>query len=265
MLSLELATSLYKMSEEVLGYYQSIESFGLVDGPGVRSILFLQGCPFRCLYCHNPDTWQFNHSQPISPSEAFKKLVRFKTYWKEDGGITISGGEPLAQIDFLIELAKICKENNINVTIDTSGACFSLEEPFISKFNTLLKYIDLIMLDIKCIDEDIHKKITGHSNKNVIEMFEYLSKVNFPIWVRHVLVPNLTDNDELLIRTRDFLKKLNNIQRVEVLPYHTLGVYKYEKLNLPYKLKDVNPPSDERVDTANKILEVNNYQGYLKK
>lgn len=246
--------------KDVIGYYQSIESFALVDGPGVRSVLFLQGCPFRCLFCHNPDTWAFSKNNPIKPEEALKKLIRYSTYWKNNGGITVSGGEPLAQIDFLIEFGKLCKQNKISVTIDTSGATFSLNEPFISKFNELLNYIDLIMLDIKCIDDEIHKKLTGHSNKNVIEMFKYLSEKNFPIWIRHVLVPGITDNDELLKKTNEFIKTLNNVKRVEVLPYHNLGVFKYEKLGIPYPLKDTPIPTKERIENANKILETDKYK-----
>lgn len=246
--------------KDVIGYYQSIESFALVDGPGVRSVLFLQGCPFRCLFCHNPDTWAFSKNNPIKPEEALKKLIRYSTYWKNNGGITVSGGEPLAQIDFLIEFGKLCKQNKISVTIDTSGATFSLNEPFISKFNELLNYIDLVMLDIKCIDDEIHKKLTGHSNKNVIEMFKYLSEKNFPIWIRHVLVPGITDNDELLKKTNEFIKTLNNVKRVEVLPYHNLGVFKYEKLGIPYPLKDTPIPTKERIENANKILETDKYK-----
>jgi len=251
--------------EDVIGYYQSIESFALVDGPGVRSVLFLQGCPFRCLFCHNPDTWKFLKINPITPIEAFNKLKRFAPYWKNHGGITISGGEPLAQIDFLIEFGKICKENNISLTIDTAGGPFSLQKPFIDKFNELLKYIDLIMLDIKCIDPVIHKKITGKDNKNIIDMFKYLSDINFPIWIRHVLVPNLTDNDDLLKKTSLFIESLQNVERVEVLPYHTLGLFKYEKLNIKYPLKGVLPPTQERINNANKLLKVDNYKKYLEK
>ncbi len=249
--------------DQVVGYYQSIESFALVDGPGVRSVLFMQGCPFRCLFCHNPDTWQFIKTNPITPSEALTKLLRFKPYWKDHGGITISGGEPLSQIDFLIEFCKLCKQNNINVTIDTAGGPFTLLEPFISKFNELLKYVDLIMLDLKCIDDDIHKKLTGTSNKNIIQMFNYLSNINFPIWIRHVLVPTITDNDELLEKTSQFISTLKNVKRVEVLPYHTLGLFKYEKLGINYPLKGIDAPSDERVQNANKILKTDSYKGYL--
>lgn len=248
----------------VKGYYQSFESFGLVDGPGVRSILFLTGCPFRCLFCHNPDTWILEKGNPITPEEAFGKLYRYHTYWKDNGGVTISGGEPLVQIDFLIELAKLCKKNHVHVTIDTSGANFSMDPEYLRKFDELLDNIDLIMLDIKCIDPEIHKKLTGKDNANVIEMFHYLDRKGFPIWIRHVLVPSITDDDELLKRTYEFIAVLKNVQRVEVLPYHTLGIHKYQILGIPYRLEGINPPSQERIQNANRLLHTDDFKGYLK-
>lgn len=247
----------------VTGYYQSFESFGLVDGPGVRSILFLTGCPFRCLFCHNPDTWILEKGMKITPEEAFQKLYRYHTYWQDKGGATISGGEPLVQLDFLIELCKLLKKKNVHVTIDTSGANFTLEKEWLSRFDELLKYTDLIMLDIKCIDDEIHKKLTGKGNENVIEMFRSLDQKNFPIWIRHVLVPTITDDDTLLSKTYDFIKTLHNVQRVEVLPYHTLGIHKYELLKMPYRLEKVNPPSKERIENANRLLHTDEFKGYL--
>ena len=245
------------------GYYQSIESFALVDGPGVRSVLFLTGCPFRCLFCHNPDTWVMDEKYVITPEEALKKLIRFKPYWKDHGGVTISGGEPLVQMDFLIEFARLLKANNIHVTIDTSGATFSLDESYLKKFDELLSVIDLILLDIKCIDPEIHQRLTGKDNKNVLEMFKYLDEKKFPIWVRHVLVPTITDDDELLKRTDAFLSQFSNIERVEVLPYHTLGIHKYQILGIPYPLEGVPSPSKEREENANRLLRTASYTKYL--
>lgn len=252
--------------KETIGYYSQIESFALVDGPGVRSVLFLQGCPFRCLYCHNPETWEFNHEKSITPFEAYQKMIRFKPYWKDKdhGGVTISGGEPLAQIDFLIEFAKLLKKDGIHVTIDTAGSTFRNDPIYLEKFDELLKYIDLIMLDLKCINEDMHKKITGFTSKNVIDMFHYLSEKGFPIWIRHVLVPTLTDNDEYLKEAGEFIATLKNVERVEVLPYHNLGVSKYQNLNIDYPLKDIDTPSEERVENAKRLLRCNDYKGYLK-
>lgn len=248
-----------------LGYYQSIETFALVDGPGVRAVLFLQGCNYRCLYCHNPDTWICSKNQPITPLDAFNKLYRYKTYWGKHGGITISGGEPLLQIDFLIEFAKICKEHNVHLTIDTAGGPFNKQDNiFMNKFNELLNYIDLIMLDLKAIDNDLHKKITGFYNDNIIDMFNYLSEKNFPIWIRHVLVPDYTLNDDYLIKASQFIKTLKNVDRVEILPYHNMAISKYEKLGIPYRLKDTRIPTDEEVKHAEKILEIDKYINYKK-
>lgn len=248
--------------DEILGYYQSFETFALVDGPGVRSVMFMQGCPFRCLYCHNPDTWTFSRQNPITPMEAFEKLYRYKTYWKDNGGITVSGGEPLSQLDFLVEFAKICNKNNVTLCIDTSGATFNETEGFLKKFDELLNCSTLFLLDIKSIDLDMHTKITGKGNQNVIRLFEYLDKKNFPIWVRHVLVPTLTDDNSMLERTHEFLKSFKNIRRVEVLPYHTLGLRKYELLNLDYPLKGVKTPTDDRIKNAEKILHIEDYPDY---
>lgn len=245
-----------------VGYYQSLESFALVDGPGVRSVLFLAGCPFRCLFCHNPDSWEFSKKNPITPEEAYKKLIRYKPYWRDNGGITISGGEPLAQLDFIIELSRLFHNEGISVAIDTSGATFNMSESYLKKFDELLKVTSLFLLDIKAVDSSLHKKITGKENKNVLELFSYLDKKNYPIWVRHVLVPTLSDNDERLHETHEFLSNFKNIRRVEVLPYHTLGTYKYDLLKIEYPLKDVPAPTKERVENAEKILCVKDYPDY---
>ncbi len=245
-----------------VGYYQSLESFALVDGPGVRSVIFLQGCPYRCLFCHNPDTWEFSKKNPITPEEAYKKLTRYQPYWKNNGGVTISGGEPLAQLDFIIELSRLFHKNGISVCIDTSGATFSMNEAYLKKFDELLSVTDMFLLDIKCIDSELHKKITGKDNANVLELFSYLDKKNFPIWVRHVLVPTLSDNDELLKKTNDFLKQFKNIRRVEVLPYHTLGTFKYDLLKIPYPLKGIETPSDDRIKNAENLLHIKDYPDY---
>jgi len=254
---LVLVTKAYKKME-AKAYYSSFESFALVDGPGVRSVLFLSGCPLRCLYCHNPETWS-KKGEEITATEAFKKLSRYSTYWKNNGGITISGGEPLLQIDFLIELFKLAKTKGYSTCIDTSGAPFTMEEPFISKFNELLKYLDLILLDVKAPNDELHLKMTGKAGKNIRDMYHYLNEKNFPIWIRYVLVPGYTDKEETLKETKDFIDQFHNIKRVEVLPYHPFALPKYQELDLDYKLKDVNMPTKESIKLAEEILECSKY------
>ena len=249
-------------NKEIKGIIHSIESFGSVDGPGVRYIVFLQGCRMRCRYCHNPDTWALNdkNSYEETPAETLKKAMRFKAYWKETGGITVSGGEALLQIDYVTELFRLAKEQGVHTTLDTSGNPFTREEPFFSKFNELLKYTDLVMLDIKHIDDEEHKKLTGHTNKNILDCARYLSDQGIKMWIRHVLVPGITDKDEYLIRTREFIDTLKTVTKVEVLPYHTLGAYKWKELGIPYKLEGVEPPTEDRIQNAKKILEFNKYK-----
>ena len=242
------------------GKIHSIETFGLVDGPGVRYVLFLQGCNMRCKYCHNPETWSFDDAKfTVSAKDAFNKAYKYKNYWKKNGkpngGITVSGGEPLLQIDFVTEFFKYAKEKGVHTTLDSSGSAFTREEPFFSKFNELIKYTDLVMLDIKHIDDEEHKKLTGHTNKNILDCARYLSEQGIPMWIRHVLVPGITDKDEYLKKTREFIDTLDTVKKVEVLPYHTLGAYKWKELGIPYKLEGVDPPTEDRIANAKKILE----------
>lgn len=245
-------------------YVHSFETFGSVDGPGVRFVVFLQGCKMRCQYCHNPDTWKQNINQEKTVDEIVKQALRYKSYWGEDGGVTCSGGEPLLQIDFLIEFFKELKQHGIHTTIDTAGAPFTREEPFISKFNELMKYTDLVMLDLKHIDNDKHLEITKVENTNILDCARYLSEINKDMWIRHVLVPSLTDDDGALERLDAFIKTLNNVKRVEVLPYHAFGAFKWDELGIPYKLVDEQTPSVERENNAKRILNVESYQGYKK-
>ncbi len=236
------------------GYIHSTESFGSVDGPGVRFIIFVSGCNMRCQFCHNPDTWKMNDGELMSPEDLVNRAYRFRSYWGTEGGITVSGGEPLLQIDFLIDLFKLAKEKGIHTNIDTSGAPFTREEPFFSKFQELMKYTDMLMVDIKHIDPEEHKKLTGVPNENIIDMFRYLDEIQKPIWIRHVLVPERSDYDEYLRRTREFIDTLSNVKKVEVLPYHTLGAGKWDVLGIPYKLEGIDPPTKERIINAKKIL-----------
>ena len=239
---------------EIKGRIHSVESFGSADGPGVRYIVFLKGCNMRCQYCHNPDTWAKDGGELMTPEEVLKKALRYKTYWKEKGGITVSGGEALLQIDFVTELFRLAKEKGVNTCLDTSGNPFSLEEPFKSKFDELMKYTDLFMLDIKHMDDAAHRKLTGQTNQNILEMAAYLSDHGKAMWIRHVLVPGITTDEDELHRLRSFLDTLKTVERVEVLPYHTLGVFKWKEIGIPYQLEGVDPPTKEQIDRAKEIL-----------
>ena len=239
---------------EIKGRIHSVESFGSADGPGVRYIVFLKGCNMKCQYCHNPDTWAKDGGELMTPEEVLKKALRYKTYWKEKGGITVSGGEALLQIDFVTELFRLAKEKGVNTCLDTSGNPFSMEEPFKSKFDELMKYTDLFMLDIKHMDDAAHRKLTGQTNQNILEMAAYLSDHGKAMWIRHVLVPGITTEEDELHRLRSFLDTLKTVERVEVLPYHTLGVFKWKELGIPYQLEGVDPPTKEQIDRAKEIL-----------
>jgi len=237
------------------GYIHSLESFGSVDGPGVRYLIFLTGCAMRCQFCHNPDTWNMHSGTPYTADELITKALRYRSYWKSEGGITVSGGEPLLQIDFLLELFKKAKEKGIHTTLDTSGNPFTKEEPFFDKFQELMKYTDLILLDIKHIDDEQHKILTGQTNANILELARYLNEIQKPVWIRHVLVPERSDKDEYLEKLHEFISTLDNVEKVEVLPYHTLGVYKWKELGMEYPLEGIEPPTKERVGNAKRILE----------
>lgn len=251
------------MDKKNIGAIHTIESFGAVDGPGIRYILFLHGCPLRCQFCHNPDTWANEKpTMTMTPQEALDKALKYKTYWGDKGGITVSGGEPLLQIDFLLEFFKLAKAQGVHTCIDTSGGCFTRNEPFFSKFEELMKYTDLLLVDMKHIDNEQHKILTGVKNDHIIDMFNYLSKINKPIWIRHVLVPERNDKDEYLIKLHEFIQTLHNVKRVEVLPYHTLGTFKWKELGLEYQLEGINPPTQERIDNANRLLHTNEYKDF---
>ena len=232
----------------------SLESFGSVDGPGLRYVIFLQGCRMRCQFCHNPDTWRTEENQIYTADELLQKALRYRSYWKNDGGITVSGGEPLLQIDFLLEFFRKAKEAGVHTVIDTAGNPFTTEEPFFGKFQKLMEVTDLVMLDIKEMNPERHKNLTGFSNDNILELARYLSEIGKPAWIRHVLVPERSDYDGDLYALADFIGTLKNIEKVEVLPYHTLGVFKWETLGIPYQLEGIRPPSEERVKNAEKIL-----------
>ena len=239
---------------QILGYIHSVETFGSADGPGVRYIVFLKGCNMRCKYCHNPDTWAKTDGELRSPEDVLKQALRYKNYWGKKGGITVSGGEALLQIDFVTELFTLAKQQHVNTCLDTSGNPFTREEPFYSKFEELMKVTDLVMLDIKHMDDEAHRELTGQTNTNILDMARCLSDNGKAMWIRHVLVPGITDDEGQLKRLRKFIDTLNTVERVEVLPYHTLGVFKWKELGIPYRLEGVKPPTEEQVQRAREIL-----------
>jgi pyruvate formate lyase activating enzyme len=244
-----------KMKDRNLtGYIHSLESFGSVDGPGVRYMIFMSGCAMRCQFCHNPDTWNMQSGTPYTVDQLLDKAKKYRSYWGSKGGITVSGGEPLLQIDFLIELFRKAKEEGIHTALDTSGNPFTREEPFFGKFKELLTVTDLILLDIKHMNEEKHQILTGCSNNNILDLAEFLSEVDQPVWIRHVLIPGRTDEDKYLKELDNFLQKLHNIEKVEVLPYHTLGTFKWKEMGLEYPLEGIDPPSEERVKNAVHLL-----------
>lgn len=228
------------------GYIHSIESFGSVDGPGVRLVVFFQGCPMRCRYCHNPDTWQPNTGMEMTVEQIMDRYRRNKEFYTS-GGITVTGGEPLLQIDFLTELFIRAKNENIHTCIDTSGITYRPDNAvYIEKLDKLMQYTDLILLDLKHIDEEKHIRLTKQSNKNILEFVKYLDRKNIPVWVRHVVVPTVTDDPVYWDKLGRFMATVTNIKKLEILPYHTLGMKKYEELGIEYPLKGV-PQRDKEL------------------
>ena len=277
-------------NKQILGYIHSTESFGAVDGPGIRFVVFLQGCKMRCKYCHNPETWNLvaDYSRLYSedlgeaereelakrieentkmlkdkgikleartPEDVLKQALRYKPYWKGDGGITVSGGEALLQIDFLMEFFKLAKAEGIHTAIDTAGNPFTREEPFFSKFRELMKVTDLFILDIKQIEDQKHRDLTGFTNANILDLAQYLSEQGKHMWIRHVLVPGITTDEADLRKTDEFIRTLQNVDKVEVLPYHKLGIQEWERLGIPYQLEGIDPPTAEQLKLAKDILE----------
>ncbi len=249
----------YNYEQNVIkGNVHSLESFGLVDGPGVRYVVFLQGCALRCKYCHNPETWAGGGS-PWTARQLFDKVFRYKQYWKGNGGITVSGGEPLLQIDFVTEFFKIAKTKDVHTAVDTAGQPFRNDEAWLAKFEELMKYTDLVILDMKEWDSEKHKALTGMGNDNIKEMAQWLSDHGKDMWIRHVLVPNLTDDEEDLKAMSEFISNLKTVKKVEVLPYHAFGIPKWEKIGLEYQLNDAVAPTPEQVAKAEELLNVNAY------
>ena len=236
--------------EEIKGRIHSFESFGTVDGPGIRYVVFMQGCPLKCKFCHNRDTWEINAGEEYSVKEVVDKIMRAKPFIDEsNGGVTISGGEPLLQAKFLIELFKELKQNGIHTAIDTAGSL-----PLNDTIKELLKYTDLVLLDIKHIDDKKCIELTGMSNKNELDLAKYLSSINKPMWIRQVLVPGITDDKFDLIKTRKFIDTLKSVEKVEVLPYHNLGKQKWIDLGYAYPLENIPIPTIDQIKQATDIL-----------
>lgn len=239
----------------MIGKIHSFESFGTVDGPGIRFVIFFKGCPLRCKYCHNPDTWTFDNAKEYDTDQIVKEALKYKNYINNGGGITITGGEPLYQFDFALELLKKFKEKGIHTAVDTSGYIFNPDdEDSIAKHKELIKYADLFLLDIKQIDDKKHIELTGKTNKNTLAFAKFLSDNNKDMWIRHVLVPGITTDEADLRKLKEFIDTLKTVRKVEVLPYHTMGVVKYKELNIKYRLEGVNPPTKEEVQKAKEIL-----------
>lgn len=244
---------------DIKGYVHSLETFGLVDGPGVRFVVFLQGCSLRCQFCHNPETWH-SGGEEWTAEKLWQRAYRYKQYWKSNGGVTVSGGEPLLQLDFLTEFFRLAKKAGVHTALDTAGQPFTTNSEWLEKFKTLMEYTDLVLLDIKQMDEEGHKALTGRTNRNILEMAKWLSDNGKKMWIRHVLVPNLTDDEEDLEKMHQFISTLKTVERVEVLPYHTLGLAKWVKLGIDYPLDGVKVPTEEQVKRAEEILHTADYQ-----
>lgn len=238
-----------------MGYIHSIETFGTVDGPGVRFVVFFQGCPMRCQYCHNPDTWDMSEGKEKTADEILEMFERNRSFYRT-GGITATGGEPMVQMDFLIELFTKAKEKDIHTCLDTSGIMFAEDrdsEAF-AKIEALMQVTDLVMLDIKHIEDAPHQKLTGQSNEKILGFANYLDEIGKSVWIRHVVVPGITDKEEELSKLGEFLKTLSNVEKLEVLPYHTLGENKYENMGMEYPLKGVPQLSKEEAIDAERII-----------
>ncbi|RDW16994.1 pyruvate formate-lyase 1-activating enzyme [Oceanobacillus arenosus] len=237
------------------GRIHSVETCGTVDGPGLRYIIFTQGCPLRCQFCHNPDTWKMGDGKVMSVDELYADIITYLPFFQASGGgVTVSGGEPLLQMKFIIELFKKLKKHGIHTAIDTAGGCFSTSPAFLASLDELLLLTDLVLLDIKQIDPEKHRKLTGLSNEKILQFAHHLTEKHVPVWIRHVLIPGISDIDEDLIGLSEFIRTMPNVEKIDVLPYHKLGVYKWEALGLDYVLKDVEPPTEDRVANAARIL-----------
>lgn len=236
------------------GRIHSLESFGTVDGPGVRFVVFVQGCPMRCAYCHNPDTWEMNAGTLMEPEEILEQYERNISFYK-GGGITVTGGEPLMQMDFMIDLFTKAKAKNIHTCIDSSGIAFNPDNAaLMEKMDKLMTLTDLVMLDIKHIDPEKHKELTSQPNTNILKFAAYLNEKHVDMWIRHVVVPGITDDDKYLFELGYFIGQFSNLKALDALPYHTMGKAKYEKLGMKYKLEGVEAMNKDVLIEKKKVI-----------
>ncbi len=237
------------------GYIHSIESCGTVDGPGIRYVVFMQGCPMRCKYCHNPDTWSYDNGREVTVEEIMDGWESCKEFLT-NGGITVTGGEPLMQIEFVIELFEEAKRRNVHTCLDTSGITFNRSAEMLAKFDRLLAVTDIVMLDIKHIDDVKHMNLTGRKNTAVLDFAKYISEKGVELWIRHVVVPDITDDEEYLRKLGWFIGGLHSLKALDVLPYHDMGKAKYEQLGIEYPLADTPPlPKSEAVKARDIIMD----------
>ena len=231
------------------GYIHSIETMGLVDGPGIRVVVFMQGCPLRCLFCHNPETWNKKSDNKMTSKEIVDEVRKYRQYIEKDGGVTFSGGEPLLQTEYLLEMLKMCKDAGLHTCIDTSGTGYNKEY-----LDEVLKYTDLVILDIKAIDDIGYKEMTGKEMIEFNYFVERLNKSNNKVWIRQVIIPNINDNEEYILKLKKYIKKIKNVEKKELLPYHSMGIEKYKKLNLKYRLIDTLDMDKEKCKKLEELL-----------
>ncbi len=231
------------------GYIHSIETMGLVDGPGIRVVVFMQGCPLRCLFCHNPETWNKKSNNKMTSKEIVDEVRKYRPYIEKDGGVTFSGGEPLLQTEYLLEMLKMCKDAGLHTCIDTSGTGYNKEY-----LDEVLKYTDLVILDIKAIDDIGYKEMTGKEMIEFNYFVEILNKSNNKVWIRQVIIPNINDNEEYILKLKKYIKKIKNIEKKELLPYHSMGIEKYKKLKLKYRLIDTLDMDKEKCKKLEELL-----------
>lgn len=237
------------MKEFKEGYIHSIETMGLVDGPGIRIVIFMQGCLLRCLFCHNPETWRKNSNKKMTSKQIVDEIRKYRSYIEIGGGVTFSGGEPLFQSEFLLEMLKMCKKAGIHTCIDTSGTGYDKKY-----LNDILKYTDLVILDIKAIKENKYKEMTGKNMSEFNYFKDILIKQNKKLWLRQVIVPSINDNEEYILKLKEYIKQFKNVEKIELLPYHTMGIEKYKKLNIKYRLEDVPDMAKEKCKELEKLL-----------